>query len=137
MTGPVKLAWQCTFCGLDLEGNPRMCPRCSYTVYRPVIAPPGDEQVPVTVSAVAAAQQVDRPDARRERARVAYRDSRQEWPELDALEIALETATRTKVTDAVLTAAYQAWGYGRPADVEDLRDSIEAAFTAAGFEVEK
>lgn len=27
--------WQCTFCDYELDGNPRWCPVCGCTIYRP------------------------------------------------------------------------------------------------------
>lgn len=30
-----ELVWVCTRCNHALKGNPRFCPWCSYTVYRP------------------------------------------------------------------------------------------------------
>lgn len=31
--------WQCTRCDNYLDGNPRLCPHCGYTVYRPTHGP--------------------------------------------------------------------------------------------------
>ncbi len=33
------LVWVCTRCDSKLSGNPRFCPRCGYTVYRPTWEP--------------------------------------------------------------------------------------------------
>lgn len=30
------ITWQCTRCAVILDGNPRFCTNCGYTVYRPL-----------------------------------------------------------------------------------------------------
>jgi hypothetical protein len=48
------IVWVCTGCGHALDGNPRLCPYCGYTVYRPtrptpepVTETPGSTPAPV------------------------------------------------------------------------------------------
>jgi hypothetical protein len=77
-------------------------------------------------------------DDRRQRAREAYRDalSRIETvPSTPAVEEAIETATRVKVTDDIIAAGVHAVAAG-PAASPRYRNAIIAAFIAAGFEVE-
>lgn len=37
------VVWVCTRCNTTLRGNPRWCPECGYTVYRPTFPEPNDE----------------------------------------------------------------------------------------------
>lgn len=30
------IQWRCSLCARDLDGNPRQCPWCGYTVYEPI-----------------------------------------------------------------------------------------------------
>jgi hypothetical protein len=75
---------------------------------------------------------------RRQRAREAFHDAS---PVMDsdiidqvhgAAEEAIETATRVRVTPEIIQAFVEA-----PDDPEDIAGPIEAAFRAAGFEVEE
>ena len=36
-----SIVWQCTRCDLKLDGNPRFCWGCGWTVYRPTWEPEG------------------------------------------------------------------------------------------------
>jgi predicted amidophosphoribosyltransferase len=30
------VGWRCTRCGHEMRNNPRFCPRCAHTVYKPI-----------------------------------------------------------------------------------------------------
>jgi hypothetical protein len=79
---------------------------------------------------------------RRQRAREAFHDGS---PTIDndaidevhaAAEAAIEAATRVRVDDEIIDAARVAYGNGSKHRA-GLRRAIEAAFVAAGFEVEQ
>jgi predicted deacylase len=72
---------------------------------------------------------------RRRRAREAYRDTR-EGAEVPAVEVAIETATRVRITPEIVGAAR--WTPGIAAvDEHDTYRMLAAAFRAAGFEIEE
>jgi hypothetical protein len=54
-----------------------------------------------------------------------------------AVEAAVETAIRVRVDADVTHAAREAGGYQVPVTTKELKSMIEAAFEAAGFEVEQ
>jgi hypothetical protein len=85
---------------------------------------------------------MSRLEERVQRAREAFHDAS---PVMDgdiidqvhgAAEAAIETATRVRVDEEIVTAARTAYGNGDRHWVA-LSRAIEAAFVAAGFEVEK
>ncbi len=68
---------------------------------------------------------------RRQRAREAFYD--RGYDEFQAVEAAIETATRVRITPEILAACHEPSGYLLPAYIRDI---LRAAFEAAGFEVE-
>lgn len=71
---------------------------------------------------------------RRQRAMEALYDARAAIRHLpaehDPVEIAIETATRVKITNDVMMAFLES-----PGDPDDIAEPLTAAFRAAGFEV--
>jgi hypothetical protein len=53
-----------------------------------------------------------------------------------AVDAAVETATRVRITREILAAALEAAGIRRPAVARQCGIAVAAAFVAAGFEVE-
>ncbi len=39
-----RIVWVCDRCDTTLQGNPRLCWKCGYTVYRPTFPEPHDER---------------------------------------------------------------------------------------------
>ena len=90
----------------------------------------GDQQI--SREGVIAAQARRALADRRMSAREAYWDNRQ-FAEAAALDEAIETATRVRVTEEIVEAAQNAFPVLR--DVDEGRIMLAAAFRAAGFEV--
>lgn len=68
---------------------------------------------------------------RRQRAIEAYHDTY--TPDLNPLDQAIETATRVRITPDIMYACREPSGYLLPSIIRDI---LQAAFSAAGFEVE-
>jgi len=72
---------------------------------------------------------------RRQRAReAAYDGSVGHWSTSQAIEQAIETAVRVRVTDEIVEAARDIWP---SMTIEGARVALAAAFRVAGFEVEE
>lgn len=116
------IVWQCIRCGLDLDSNPRVCPKCGYTVYRPV-------------RTLDSAPLVDRRQCAREAAYDSEPNDQTMHYDGGSMEMAIETATRVKITEDIVDAFKR---FAHPAPLEpNIRPALSAAFEAAGFEVEE
>jgi hypothetical protein len=71
---------------------------------------------------------------RRDRAVIAFKEHVLNGPLIDAADAAIRSATRVRITDDIVEAAWrETAGYAEQPD--ELRPLLKAAFEAAGFEV--
>lgn len=74
---------------------------------------------------------------RRQRARESFWDATFDVGAREAAEVAIETATRVKITADVIDAASDEFPWWTHDSKNDMREPLIAAFRAAGFEVEE